>query len=61
MEIRWRVTASLLALLVFLSVFKLESTPPLWWDEGWTLSVAVTGWKETITAVCQKVSWFPPV
>jgi 4-amino-4-deoxy-L-arabinose transferase-like glycosyltransferase len=39
MEIRWRVTA-LLTLLVFLSVFKLESTPPLWWDEGWTVSVA---------------------
>ena len=41
MEIRSRVTVgALLALLVFLSVFKLESTPPLWWDEGWTLSVA---------------------
>jgi len=39
MEIRSRVTA-LLALLVFLAVFKLETTPPLWWDEGWTLSVA---------------------
>ena len=41
MEIRSRVAVgALLALLVFLSVFKLESTPPLWWDEGWTLSVA---------------------
>jgi 4-amino-4-deoxy-L-arabinose transferase-like glycosyltransferase len=41
MEIRWRVIAgALLALLIFLSLFKLESTPPLWWDEGWTLSVA---------------------
>ena len=41
MEIRWRVTAgALLALLIFLALFKLESTPPLWWDEGWTLSVA---------------------
>jgi hypothetical protein len=46
MEIRWRVTAgALLALLVFLAVFKLESTPPLWWDEGWTLSVA-RNWAE---------------
>ena len=41
MEIRSRVTVgALLVLLVFLSLFKLESTPPLWWDEGWTLSVA---------------------
>src|SRR5262249_9419018 len=39
MEIRSGVTA-LLALLVFLAVLKLEPTPPLWWDEGWTLSVA---------------------
>jgi len=46
MEILWRVTAgTLLALLVFLAVFNLESTPPLWWDEGWTLSVA-RNWAE---------------
>jgi hypothetical protein len=32
--------AALLVLLAFLAVFKLDGTPPLWWDEGWTLSVA---------------------
>src|SRR5215510_8317731 len=31
----------LLVLLVLLAAsVKLESAPPLWWDEGWTLSVA---------------------
>jgi 4-amino-4-deoxy-L-arabinose transferase-like glycosyltransferase len=31
----------MLALLIFLgSVMNLENAPPLWWDEGWTLSVA---------------------
>jgi hypothetical protein len=28
------------ALLLFLSFFRLETVPPLWWDEGWTLQVA---------------------
>jgi hypothetical protein len=29
------------ALLIFVAlVINLESTPPLWWDEGWTLTVA---------------------
>ena len=46
MKIRWHVTAeALFALLVFLAIFKLESAPPLWWDEGWTLSVA-RNWTE---------------
>jgi hypothetical protein len=46
MEIRWRVTTgALLGLLIFLAVIKLESTPPLFWDEGWTLSVA-RNWAE---------------
>jgi hypothetical protein len=31
----------MLALLIFLgSIMNLENAPPLWWDEGWTLSVA---------------------
>jgi hypothetical protein len=35
----WSVfTISLTAL--FASLFRLDSVPPLWWDEGWTLSVA---------------------
>ncbi len=29
-----------LSLLAFLSFYHLESTPPLWWDEGWTMNVA---------------------
>ena len=46
MEIRWRVTTgALLGLLIFLAVIKLESTPPLFWDEGWTLSIA-RNWAE---------------
>jgi hypothetical protein len=28
------------AVLIFLGFFRLETVPPLWWDEGWTLSVA---------------------
>jgi 4-amino-4-deoxy-L-arabinose transferase-like glycosyltransferase len=27
-------------LVVFLSVFRIQTSPPLWWDEGWTLMVA---------------------
>ena len=27
-------------IVLFLSVYKLESAPAFWWDEGWTLSVA---------------------
>ncbi len=31
----------LLALILFLALtVNLESTPPLWWDEGWTLAIA---------------------
>jgi 4-amino-4-deoxy-L-arabinose transferase-like glycosyltransferase len=30
----------LAAFVVFLAVVNLESTPPLWWDEGWTLTAA---------------------
>jgi Dolichyl-phosphate-mannose-protein mannosyltransferase len=47
MEFRSHVAVG--ALLAFLSSFiviNLESTPPLWWDEGWTLSVA-RNWVET--------------
>lgn len=41
MDNRSRVaTGALLVFLVFLATFRLESAPPLWWDEGWTLSVA---------------------
>ncbi|MHB1318217.1 MAG: ArnT family glycosyltransferase [Anaerolineae bacterium] len=28
------------AALLFISFWRLDSVPPLWWDEGWTLSVA---------------------
>jgi hypothetical protein len=27
-------------IIVFAALFRLDSAPPLWWDEGWTLSVA---------------------
>jgi 4-amino-4-deoxy-L-arabinose transferase-like glycosyltransferase len=27
-------------LMLFLGFFRLETVPPLWWDEGWTLQVA---------------------
>jgi hypothetical protein len=30
----------LAAVVVILAVVNLESTPPLWWDEGWTLTAA---------------------
>ncbi len=36
---RWRPVVLSLTLLLA-SLFRLESVPPLWWDEGWTLSVA---------------------
>jgi len=38
----WSVaTGVVIALVLFLAgMTNLESTPPLWWDEGWTLSVA---------------------
>ncbi len=37
-----RISAGILLSLIVLvlSVYKLESAPPFWWDEGWTLSVA---------------------
>jgi len=31
---------ALTAFFLVIAFFHLESTPPLWWDEGWTLSVA---------------------
>jgi 4-amino-4-deoxy-L-arabinose transferase-like glycosyltransferase len=34
------------AAILFLATVRLESVPPLWWDEGWTLSVA-RNWLET--------------
>lgn len=40
---RYKVTILVIVVfsfLVFLSLYRLESSPPLWWDEGWTLSVA---------------------
>src|SRR4030095_7239162 len=37
-----RIGAGMLLVLFVLlaATVKLESAPPLWWDEGWTLSVA---------------------
>src|SRR5262249_40163395 len=35
----------LVLLVVLAATVKLESAPPLWWDEGWTLSVA-RNWAE---------------
>lgn len=32
--------------VLFLATVRLESVPPLWWDEGWTLSIA-RNWLET--------------
>jgi 4-amino-4-deoxy-L-arabinose transferase-like glycosyltransferase len=32
--------AFLIAIAAALALWRLESAPPLWWDEGWTLSVA---------------------
>src|ERR1041385_1891173 len=34
------------AFSLFLLTVSLDSVPPLWWDEGWTLSVA-RNWVET--------------
>src|SRR5690349_24967299 len=34
------------AAMLFLLTIRLDSVPPLWWDEGWTLSVA-RNWVET--------------
>jgi hypothetical protein len=31
---------TLIGLALILAAWKLDSTPPVWWDEGWTLSVA---------------------
>jgi hypothetical protein len=40
------VLAVLLALaFLWLATFNLENAPPVWWDEGWTTSVA-RNWKE---------------
>lgn len=36
----------LIAIVLALSLLQLSTAPPLWWDEGWTLSVART-WVET--------------
>lgn len=42
------VIAILLVVALFLlATINLESTPPLWWDEGWTLTVART-WLEQL-------------
>ena len=34
------LAGTLLSMVVVLAVYDLERVPPLWWDEGWTLSVA---------------------
>ncbi|MGE5215324.1 MAG: ArnT family glycosyltransferase [Nitrospirota bacterium] len=34
------VSCGLFAVLLFACFFRLDSVPPVWWDEGWTLSVA---------------------
>jgi len=39
------IRAALLALIVILAIYDIERVPPLWWDEGWTLSVA-RNWEE---------------
>ncbi len=40
-SVLWKVVSiCFVLLLIFASTVKLESVPPLWWDEGWTLSVA---------------------
>lgn len=36
----------LIIIATLLSLFRLPTAPPLWWDEGWTLSVA-RNWVET--------------
>src|SRR5437870_10861170 len=37
---RSTVGAAFLLALIFLGTVNLESAPPIWWDEGWTMSVA---------------------
>ena len=41
-----RYEIALTAIILFLTFFRLDAVPPLWWDEGWTLSVA-RNWFET--------------
>lgn len=36
----------LIAFVLFASLWRLDSVPPVWWDEGWTLSIA-RNWFET--------------
>ncbi len=45
MAVPWRAPALLLLLILLLGGWNLAG-PPMWWDEGWTLSVART-WVET--------------
>jgi hypothetical protein len=35
-----RYEIALAAIILFMALFRLDGVPPLWWDEGWTLSVA---------------------
>src|ERR1044071_281919 len=41
-----RAEALISAVMLLLLTIRLDSVPPLWWDEGWTLSVA-RNWVET--------------
>src|SRR4029079_19288739 len=34
----WRLAIT--GLVLFFAVINLETTPPVWWDEGWTLTAA---------------------
>jgi hypothetical protein len=40
LQLRNWATLGLAVILLFALLFRLDSVPPLWWDEGWTLSVA---------------------
>ena len=42
----FRAEALTAAAISFFTTVRLESVPPLWWDEGWTLSIA-RNWLET--------------
>jgi len=37
---KWKWWAAFFLIVISLGFIKLETAPPLWWDEGWTLTVA---------------------
>lgn len=39
-SLRFVLIGLLILWITFLSIFNLEGAPPLWWDEGWTLTAA---------------------